>query len=105
MRLEPQPVIPRDAEAMHRRLSELFRKVHDTVNALSEYSAAARYTARTAPPTNGVYAAGDYVPNSAPAKLGTAGSRYVVKGWTRITSGSGHVLNTDWVQDRALTGD
>ena len=105
MRLEPQPVIPRDPEAMHRRLSELLRKLHDTVNALSEYRASARYTAQAAPPSQGVFAAGDYVPNSAPAKLGTPGSRYVIKGWTRITSGSAHVLNTDWVQDRALTGD
>jgi hypothetical protein len=105
MRLEPQPVIPRDPEAQHRRLSELLRKIHAAVNSLSEYRASGRYTALTAPPTAGTYAVGDYVPNSAPSKLGIAGSRYVIAGWTRLTDGSAHVLNTDWVQDRRLTGD
>jgi hypothetical protein len=105
MRLEPQPIIPRDPEAMHRRLSELLRKLHDTVNALSEYRASARYTAQAAPPSQGVFAAGDYVPNSAPAKLGTPGSRYVIYGWLRLVSGNAHVVGVDWVADQRLTGD
>lgn len=35
---------------------------------------------------------------------GTAGSRYSITGWWRATTGSGHVLNTDWVEIRTLTG-
>lgn len=55
-------------------------------------------------PTSGTWAAGDYVKNSAPTVMGSASSQYVIKGWIRLTTGSDHVLNTDWVQDRALTG-
>ena len=58
----------------------------------------------SAMPTTGSYQQGDYVLNSAPAVAGGAGSRYVVRGWTRLTTGSAHVLNTDWVEDRGLTG-
>lgn len=36
--------------------------------------------------------------------LGTSPNKYVVDGWTRITSGTGNVLNTDWVERRLLTG-
>jgi hypothetical protein len=58
----------------------------------------------SAMPTSGYWTHGDYVKNTAPTITGTAGSQYVVKGWTRITNGIGNVLNTDWVQDRANTG-
>ncbi|HYQ55375.1 MAG TPA: hypothetical protein VES70_33620 [Pseudomonas sp.] len=37
--------------------------------------------------------------------LGAAGSKYIVYGWKRITSGTGNVLNTDWFEDRRLTGN
>jgi hypothetical protein len=49
--------------------------------------------AQTAKPTTGTYRAGDHVPNSAPSV--TTGR--VLTGWLRLTSGSGHVLDTDWV--------
>lgn len=55
-------------------------------------------------PTTGSWVQGDYLANTAPAILGSAGSRYVVEGWKRITTGSGNVLNTDWTEDRGLTG-
>lgn len=58
----------------------------------------------TAMPTTGSYIAGDYHKNTAPSILGSAGSKYIIKGWVRITTGSTHVLNTDWVEDRAITG-
>ena len=35
---------------------------------------------------------------------GAPGSQYVVTGWVRATTGSGHVLNTDWYEMRTLTG-
>jgi hypothetical protein len=61
-------------------------------------------SASTAVPTSGTYLTGWVVINTAPTVQGTAGSRYIVNGWTRITSGSSHVLNTDWVEMRSLTG-
>jgi hypothetical protein len=105
MRLDPLPRIPNDAQQLNRALSDLFRLNHQTVNALSEGRASARYGALTAPPTAGTYAQGDYIDNSNPTKLGIALSRYVIYGWKRLTNGSTHVLNIDWVEDRRLTGD
>lgn len=54
-------------------------------------------------PTTGKYAFGHRV-LAAPNINGTAGSRYSIVGWVRLTSGSNHVLNTDWVEMRTLTG-
>ncbi|WP_276353959.1 hypothetical protein [Cohnella caldifontis] len=62
-------------------------------------------TYASAKPTSGSYNQGDYVRNAKPVKSGNRGSRYVVKGWIRLTTGSNHVLNTDWAEDRSLTGD
>ena len=36
---------------------------------------------------------------------GSGGSKYIVKGWSRITNGTGNVLNTDWLENRVLTGN
>ena len=58
----------------------------------------------SAMPTSGTYQIGSIVWHTAPAIAGTAGSRYVINGWRRLTSGSGHVLNTDWAEMRTLTG-
>lgn len=55
-------------------------------------------------PTTGTYVSGLYVPKLILAVQGTAGSRYVVQGWLRLTTGSAHVLNTDWAEVRTLTG-
>ena len=55
-------------------------------------------------PTTGKYVLGLYVPKTIPAVQGTAGSQYVVQGWLRLTTGSAHVLNTDWAEVRTLTG-
>jgi hypothetical protein len=57
-----------------------------------------------AQPTSGSWSAGDYAELLVPTVNGTAGSKYVLKGYKRITTGTGNVLNTDWVEDRALTG-
>ena len=105
MRLDPLPRIPLEGQPLNRKLSELLRHIAETVNALSEGKAAALYQARDTMPTTGTYAVGDYVSNSAPAKLGTAGSQYVVYGWKRLTAGNTHVLFIDWVNDQRLTGD
>jgi hypothetical protein len=59
----------------------------------------------TAMPTSGTYKAGDEVHASAPAEAGTGGSKYIITGWKRMTTGAAHVLNTDWMQMRTLTGN
>lgn len=55
-------------------------------------------------PSTGSYMVGHFVENVSPSVLGSAGSRYIVKGWLRITTGSNHTLNTDWLEVRTLTG-
>jgi hypothetical protein len=63
-------------------------------------------------PTDGFWQIGDdaYV---SPAGLnigsgggvGSPGSKYILTGWKRITTGSANVLNTDWFEQRILTGN
>ena len=55
-------------------------------------------------PTAGYYVKGDFVPNWNPVVAGGGGSQYIADGWKRLTTGSAHVLNTDWVEVRTLTG-
>lgn len=55
-------------------------------------------------PASGSWKRGDFAYNVFPTVLGAASSQYVVIGWKRITTGSGNVLNTDWVEMRTLTG-
>lgn len=52
----------------------------------------------TAMPTSGTYTARDYVINLNP---GIDANNMVLKGWIRLTTGSGHVLGTDWARDYA----
>ena len=55
-------------------------------------------------PSTGEYAKGDVILNRNPEVQGSTGSQYVIHGWHRLTSGSGHVLNADWVELRIPTG-
>jgi hypothetical protein len=55
-------------------------------------------------PSTGTYLEGAFVRNPTPTVDGAASSQYVVNGWLRKTTGSGHVLNTDWIECRCLTG-
>jgi Pectate lyase superfamily protein len=55
-------------------------------------------------PSGGSWMKGDYVENTNITLQGTSPNKYVVKGWLRATTGNTHVLNTDWFEDRALTG-
>ena len=55
-------------------------------------------------PATGRYVAGHRVLKDAAVVAGSGGSQYVVTGWVRATTGSGHVLNTDWYEMRTLTG-
>lgn len=55
-------------------------------------------------PTTGYYIVGSFVEYPLATIYGTAGSRYTITGWWRATTGNTHVLNTDWIEVRALTG-
>lgn len=59
---------------------------------------------RNAMPSTGAYVMGDIVFTRNPAVLGTVGSKYTLGGWTRLTTSSNHVLNTDWSEMRMLNG-
>jgi hypothetical protein len=73
------------------------------VNRISSGSINGSTTASTSQPPSPsatIYAAGDYIRNTAPQVLGTSGSQYVVKGWLCVQGGQPGT----WVQDRGLTG-
>ena len=59
----------------------------------------------TSMPTTGSFKAGDEVTNMFKQIQGVAGSRYVITSWLRVTTGSSHVLNVDWVAQKVPTGD
>lgn len=58
----------------------------------------------TAQPSTGYYIRGAFVKRSTPTVSGTSPNQYVVTGYWRLTTGNGHVANTDWVETRSLTG-
>ena len=89
-----------EADSIARSLLQVLPVFAKQVNAVSEGRIAGHHNAATSAPTTGLYQRGDYLRNSAPAVLGTAGSQYIVKGWVCITSGDPGT----WVQDRGLTG-
>lgn len=55
-------------------------------------------------PTTGKWLAGTKISVRGVSVLGVASSRYIVAGYARLTTGSAHVLDTDWVEMRTLTG-
>ena len=61
-------------------------------------------TAANTMPTSGTYVRGHFVRRTQPLIAGTAGAQYVVTGWVRLTTGSGHVLNVDWAEVRSPSG-
>ena len=96
MKLNVTPRVMRDP-ALERELRE-----HATqVNMLSEGRLRAYYQARTAAPTTGDHAQGDFVRNSEPSELGSASSKYVIFGWICVSSGTPGT----WVEMRFLTGN
>lgn len=71
------------------------------VNQLTEGRISAVTNATTAAPTTGPNQQGDFVKNSAPTELGTAGSKYIIHGWQCVASGTPGT----WVPCRYLTGN
>lgn len=55
----------------------------------------------SAAPTTGTWALGDLVYNTSPSEQGTAGGKYVIRGWICVAAGTPGT----WVQDRGLTGN
>ena len=103
------PIFPQFSDdavrVLARTLTEYLERVSRKLDGMSYGRVAEHDTATPAPPVAGTWARGDFVRNSAPSQLGSAGSRYVVIGWTRTTNGSTNVLNTDWFEARVLTGN
>lgn len=63
-----------------------------------EHNLAAMWDGRASSvPTTGTWADGQCVKNTAPAELGTAGSKYVVLGWMLVSG--------NWLPMRFLTGN
>jgi hypothetical protein len=77
-----------------------YRQLAQQVNALSEGKAAALYQSAQSVPTTGTFAQGDFVTNNNPIELGTAGSKYVIRGFICIAGGTPGTF----VQCRYLTG-
>lgn len=103
MRLQTDPRLPltNDWNALRARLVEIFRDLTLQLNQVTEGAIYAHHNAMTGPPTTGRYLQGDYIKNKSPSEQGTAGSKYVVKGWVCVADGEPGT----WVQDRALTGN
>ena len=95
MKLNTTPRIPADPVLVRE-----IREHAQQVNLMAEGRISANYTAMPSVPTTGTYAPGDFVRNSAPAELGTSGSKYVIFGWLCVTGGTPGTF----VQCRFLTG-
>jgi hypothetical protein len=95
MRVNKTPRIGNDF-VLTRELTE-----HATlINLMTDGRIAGVNNATTAAPTAGEYAPGDEVRNSAPTEVGTAGSKYVIKGWLCINDDP-----LTFVEMRCLTGN
>ena len=105
MRLDPFPRFPADPKQTERKLSDLFRFHAQQVNDLTEGRISAVTNASSAVPTTGTWNQGDFIRKINTTEAGTAGSKYIVTGWVRATSGSSNTLNTDWFEARVLTGN
>lgn len=100
------PILPVGPESnydkqLNRWITDFVRKLVTKVNGMASGKFAdASDNASTAAPTSGTYVQGDFIANSNPTELGTAGSKYVLLGWKCVASGTPGT----WVQCRVLTG-
>jgi hypothetical protein len=89
-----------DLGSIKRALLQVLPMVAKQVNATSEGRIGGAYNALESPPTNGLWSQGDFVRNATPVVKGTAGSRYIVLGWSCVESGEPGT----WVECRTGTG-
>lgn len=105
---DPAVLMPRETQTngnvllngLIRASIKVMRMIVTQLNGVSDGRMAYRNNAQETAPTAGIYAQGDYTPNSKPVLLGVAGAHYVVKGWICIGDGEPGT----WVEDRASTG-
>lgn len=83
------------------KVRDVVRKIQDAINDLAEGRIRARYLTSSTTPAFGTFSTGDWVFNSAPTELGTAGGKYVLLGWVCTSGGSPGSFN----QIRTLTGN
>lgn len=100
----PEPILPRNPDTAYLRelvfaLTAYLRRLSAKTNAIGAGSISG-YEAATAAPTTGTYARGDFILNSQPAELGSAGSKYIVHGFRCVSGGTPGT----WVEVRTLTG-
>lgn len=102
MRLPSDPRLPPDIKSPNflTQLYALFRDISKQLNNLTEGQVSAVTNATSSVPTTGAYQIGDFVRNSAPSELGSAGSKYIIIGWTCTATSP-----LTFVQTRALTGN
>lgn len=102
MRVQTQLRCPGEDTALTRHLTKSWAELTTQVNQLTEGLVVAVTNAATAAPTGSAvnYNLGDFILNSAPAELGTAGSKYIIHGWRCVAAGAPGT----WVQCRYLTG-
>jgi len=82
-------------------LSDYLNKIVNKLNGVAAGNFGSLDNASTAAPTSGTWAKGDFVTNSNPSELGSAGSKYVVIGFICTASGTPGT----WLQCRCLTGN
>lgn len=94
---------PTTVAALTLAVVRFLRPLAQQLNRVSSEQIAGFTTAATSPPpANSVtlYAAGDFIRNSAPTVQGSSGSQYVVIGWVCVLGGKPGT----WVACRTLTG-
>lgn len=106
MKLNENPQLPSNTESeydkrLYQSLYQVLKAIAVKVNQIASGTFAGRDNQSTAAPTTGSYAQGDEVLNSNPTELGTAGAKYVIRGWVCTVSGTPGT----WVQQRFLTGN
>jgi hypothetical protein len=100
MKLQTDPLLPSDPAGLSAVLRNLFRRTALAVNSMSEGRISA-VDSFSAAPAAGIWQQGDFVRNSAPAEMGTAGSKYLIYGFMCVASGTPGT----WQQCRFLTGN
>lgn len=100
IKLPDIPNLPAVADPnFHFHLNRLLSDINRQLNELSGGRVSAS-VALDAPPSSGLWGLGDEVRNSSPVELGTAGSKYIVRGWLCVSAGEPGT----WKEQRFLTG-
>jgi hypothetical protein len=102
MKVDEQPLLPIASDpALRIALDRWMRVAALKLNRIGAGSYSGFDNAQTAAPTAGTWVKGDYVMNSNPAEAGSAGSKYVIRGWICTVGGTPGT----WLQCRTLTGN